>query len=106
MSWSPNDAPRPPRTTRNPSSRLLRHPCFLDGEPGADHGENALSSAAICTANWSEGAQKVNSRGADWEIVRNLVLSYGLTVEPVAETGAITAARLWQQGSGLSLGDR
>ena len=46
-------------------------------------------SAALldCThssaANWSEVAQQVLAAGGDWGLVRALLLSYGLLIEPV-----------------------
>lgn len=79
---------------------------FLQGEPGADRVEALLSDAAISAANWSEIAQKVMSRGGDWQLARSLLLSYGLTVEPVTADDSEAAAELWQPGNGLSLGDR
>ena len=79
---------------------------FLHGEPGADRAESMLSEGVVGAANWSEVAQKVTSRGADWLHAKALVLSYGVGIEAVTEADAERAAALWRRGSGLSLGDR
>jgi ribonuclease VapC len=81
---------------------------FLQGEAGADLVEDVLEAGdAICgAANWSEVAQKVRQRGADWDLARGLILSYGLAIEPVSEIDAERAARLWSDRPYLSLGDR
>ena len=86
------------------SSALL---CFLRGEEGADVVERELLVGGACSAaNWSEVAQQVAQREHDWRPARSLLLSYKLTVEPVVIADAEAAARLWQRGSVLSLGDR
>jgi ribonuclease VapC len=80
---------------------------YVTGESGADVVRAQLEVGGVCgAANWSEIAQKVRATGADWELVRGLLLSFDLTVEPVTETDAEAAARLWRAGSGLSLADR
>ena len=80
---------------------------FLAGEDGADIVEDQLVKGGACSAaNWSETAQKLLSRGKDWELSRRLLLSYGLVIEPVYASDAEQAARLWRRGSGLSLADR
>lgn len=80
---------------------------FLNEEPGADQVEAALEEGGACgAANWSETAQKIRQRGADWNLARGLLLSYDLVVEPVTAADAETAAQLWTQDSALSLGDR
>lgn len=60
----------------------------------------------VSAANWSEVIQKLISRGADVSLVTNLLFSYGLKVREVSESDAVAAARLWQPGTSLSLGDR
>ena len=85
------------------SSALL---VLLQGEPGADVVEEALTAGAVSAANWSETAQKVRQSGARWSLARALVLSYEVTVEPVLLEDAERAAALWRRGSGLSLADR
>jgi ribonuclease VapC len=86
------------------SSAIL---AFLQDEPGATPVEMALESGAVCgAANWSEVAQKVLAAGRDWELVRALILSYPLAIEPVTSADAERAARAWRRGAGLSLGDR
>jgi ribonuclease VapC len=80
---------------------------FLNDEEGADLVESALIEGGACgAANWSETAQKVRQRGADWDLARGLLLGYGLVVEPVTAVDAEHAAELWQPRSALSLGDR
>jgi PIN domain nuclease of toxin-antitoxin system len=80
---------------------------FLQGEPGADAVEAALASGAVCSAvNWSEVAQTVLAAGRDWDLVRALLVSYGVQVEPVLVGDAEWAARRWRVGEGLSLADR
>lgn len=81
--------------------------CFLQGEAGADVVERELLVGGACSAaNWSEVAQKVLSRRADWQLARALLQGYGVIVEPVLADDAELAARMWRAGSGLSLGDR
>lgn len=81
--------------------------CFLNEEQGADQVETALADGGACgAANWSETAQKIRQRGADWDLARGLLLSYGLVIEPVTAADGETAAQLWKSGSALSLGDR
>lgn len=80
---------------------------FAQGEAGEDHVEAALVSGATCgAANWSEVAQKVITAGRDWTLVRSLLLSYELEIEPVQIADAERAAEQWERDSGLSLGDR
>ena len=80
---------------------------FVQGEVGADLVESALEESARCgAANWSEVAQKVLAAGRDWGLVRALLESYALKVEPVSIDDAEWAARCWTRGEGLSLADR
>lgn len=80
---------------------------FAQGEQGADVVEAALADGGTCgAANWSEVAQKVRAHDRDWTLVRALLLSYDLQVEPVTADDAEEAANLWQQGGPLSLADR
>ncbi|MCG2623303.1 type II toxin-antitoxin system VapC family toxin [Arthrobacter sp. I2-34] len=80
---------------------------FLAGEPGADLVEEQLLVGGACSAvNWSETAQKLLSRGKDWDLSRGLLLSYSLAIEPVQADDAERAALLWRRGTGLSLADR
>ena len=80
---------------------------FVQDEAGADTVESALDEEPFCgAANWSEVAQRIHAAGADWGLVRALLLSYGLRVEPVLEADAEWAARRWKRGEGLSLADR
>jgi PIN domain nuclease of toxin-antitoxin system len=80
---------------------------FVQGEEGAESVETALAGQALCgVANWSEVAQKVRGAGRDWDLVRALLLSYGLGLEPVSVEDAEWAASRWVRGEGLSLADR
>lgn len=80
---------------------------FVQDEDGADAVESALAGGSMCgSANWSEVAQKVLAAGRDWDLVRALLASYGIQVEPVSEADAEWAARRWTRGEGLSLADR
>lgn len=80
---------------------------FAQGERGADVVERALEDGARCsTANWSEVAQKVRAAGKDWDLVRALLISFELELEPVTVADAEWAARRWRPGEGLSLADR
>lgn len=79
---------------------------FLKRESGATVVEQHLSTGICGAANWSEVAQKVRRGGANWSVARDLLLSYGLRVEPVTRADAELAASLWTAGTGLSLGDR
>ena len=80
---------------------------FVQDEDGADAVESALADGSMCgAANWSEVAQKVLAAGRDWDLVRALLTSYGMQVEPVSEPDAEWAARRWTRGEGLSLADR
>lgn len=86
------------------SSALL---AFLQGEEGADLVEAVLLESSQCSAaNWSEVAQKVRAAGRDWDLVRALLQSYRLHVEPVGIDDAERAAQSWRRGDGLSLADR
>ena len=80
---------------------------FVQDEAGADVVEAAFGERARCgAANWSEVAQQVLGAGRDWELVRALLISYELRVEPVVIEDAEWAARRWTPGEGLSLADR
>ena len=80
---------------------------FLLDEDGADAVERALADDPRCgAANWSEVAQRVLGAGGDWDLVRALLESYAVRVEPVVGDDAEWAARRWRRGEGLSLADR
>ncbi len=80
---------------------------FAQGETGADVVEQELERGARCsTANWSEVAQKIRAAGKDWDLVRALLVSFHLELEPVTVDDAEWAALRWQRGEGLSLADR
>lgn len=65
-----------------------------------------VDASVVLAANWSEVLQKARQHGAPPDIVGRLLASFGLTVLDVTEADAEAAARLWRQGSGLSLADR
>ena len=80
---------------------------FVQDEAGASVVEEALQGGTRCAAvNWSEVAQKVLGAGRNWDLVRGLLLSYGLRVDAVGVEDAEWAARRWSRGEGLSLADR
>lgn len=80
---------------------------FLLDEDGADAVERALADDPRCgAANWSEVARRVLGAGRDWDLVRALLESYAVRVEPVVGDDAEWAARRWRRGEGLSLADR
>ncbi len=80
---------------------------FLQDEPGASIVEASLTTGATCSAaNWSEVAQKVRAAARDWDLVRALLVSYDVRVEPVTVDDAEWAAGRWRSGEGLSLADR
>ena len=80
---------------------------FVQDEDGSEVVESALAADPLCgAANWSEVAQKVLAAGRDWDLVRALLISYGVQVEPVSGADAEWAARRWKRGEGLSLADR
>lgn len=80
---------------------------FVQDEAGADVVEAALGDEPRCgAANWSEVAQKVLAAGRDWNLVRALLVSYGLQIEAVEAVDAEWAAHRRRRGEGLSLAGR
>lgn len=81
---------------------------FLQRESGSDIVERVLSAGetVVGAANWSEIAQKLLAHGRNWDFARGLVISYGITIEPVTAEDAEMAAQLWERGTALSLADR
>lgn len=80
---------------------------FVHDEDGAGVVEEVLGGGVHCSAaNWSEVAQKVHAEGRDWSLVRALLISFGIEVEPVLIQDAEWAARRWRRGEDLSLADR
>ena len=80
---------------------------FLQDEQRATAVEEALAGDVRCgAANWCEVMRWVLAAGADWYLVRALLESYGVRVEPVTAGDAEWAARRWRRGVGLSLADR
>lgn len=80
---------------------------FLQNEEGAEIVEAALGDESLCgAANWAEISQKILATGRDWSLVRALLVSYGIHIEPVTSVDAEWAAHRWKRGEGLSLADR
>lgn len=66
-----------------------------------------LAEGASCgAASWSEVAQKVRSRGADWELAASLLRSYDLGLHDVTVGDAVLAAELSAGLPAHPLGDR
>ena len=69
--------------------------------------EGALDDDPRCgAANWSEVVQRVVAAGRDWDLVRALLFSYEIQVDPVLAEDGEWAALRWIKGEGLSLADR
>src|SRR5690606_4447937 len=80
---------------------------FLLGEEGSDVVEEALLARACCSAaSWSEVAQVVRSHGRDWDMVRELLQSYQLQVEPLTVEDDEIAYPLRPDGPRMSLNER
>jgi len=80
---------------------------FVQDESGADVVEAALADKPrVGAANWSEVAQKVLGARRDWDLVRALLVSYGVQIDAVEAADAEWAAHRWRRGEGLSLADR
>jgi len=60
----------------------------------------------VLDANWSEIAQKIHAADRDWDLVKALLLSDDLAIEPVTSADAELAATRWRRGEGLALADR
>ena len=74
---------------------------FLQGEAGVDVTEAALAAGAACgAATWSEVAQKVLAHGRNWDLVRALLASYDMAVEPVTAGDGEWAAHRWRRARG------
>jgi ribonuclease VapC len=48
----------------------------------------------------------VIAAGRDWDLVRSLLTSYPVELEPVSAADGEWAAHRWRRGEGLSLADR
>ena len=80
---------------------------FVQGDDGADAVEAALDGKARCGgAAWSGVTQKVLAAGRDWQLVRALLVSYGIGTDPVVADDAEWAAHRWRRGEGRSQADR
>lgn len=79
---------------------------WLQSEPGGELVEEKLAVGAISSLNWSEVLQKSLAHGIDVTGLRQDLEALGLVIMPFDADDAEQAARLWSQGSGLSLADR
>ncbi len=81
---------------------------YLQNEKGFLEVEKILSSAFISTVNWSEVAQKLQTRQIDFKIIRQNLEILGLKFISFNVDHANKASELFQITSsfGLSLGDR
>lgn len=93
------------RTCVLDASALL---AMLQTEPGGDEVQNLLATAAICSVNWSEVAQKALDWQTEIEGLRQELEALGLEILPLTALLAETTARLRPstRQAGLSLGDR
>ena len=93
------------RTCVLDASALL---AMLQSEPGGDAVQALLETAAICSVNWSEVAQKALDWQAEIEGLRQELEALGLEILPLTAPLAETTARLRPstRQAGLSLGDR
>jgi ribonuclease VapC len=93
------------RTCVLDASALL---AMLQTEPGGDEVQALLETAAICSVNWSEVAQKALDWQAEIEGLRQELEALGLEILPLTAPLAETTARLRPstRQAGLSLGDR
>jgi len=79
---------------------------LLQEEPGADEVEAALDAALMSCVNLSEVLQKAEQHEADVEGLEYDLQALGVEFRPFDLSASRSAAALWRQGSGLSLGDR
>lgn len=81
---------------------------LLNDEPGADDVARALGTATLGTVNLAEVVGKLVDVGADAGRVRALLVSAGVTIEPLAAEDAELAGalRAVDGGRAVSLGDR
>jgi len=79
---------------------------WLQGEAGAEVVEPLLDDGVMSAANWSEVLQKAWQHGRDADRVAALLHALGVSVEPVIEADARTAALLRSGAAHLSLADR
>ncbi|MBI2264810.1 MAG: type II toxin-antitoxin system VapC family toxin [Armatimonadetes bacterium] len=87
------------------SSALL---ALINGEPGGDIVEKALSTAVMSSVNVAEAVSKLSDAGLPESQVRNCFGRLGINVVPFDEEQAFEAGFLSPvtRNYGLSLGDR
>ena len=79
---------------------------LLQEEEGADEVESLLDGALMSTVNLSEVLQKGEQHGADVEGLEYDLEALGVGFRTFDTSSARSAAAIWKEGSGLSLGDR
>jgi ribonuclease VapC len=78
---------------------------YLQGEPGAAAVEPHLRDGVIGAANWAEVLGRLGA-GLEVSLADAILTARGVEVEPVTKADAVTAARIRERATGLSLGDR
>lgn len=79
---------------------------WLNGEPGGGAVRAALPDSIVSAVNWAEVLQKAEQLGSEPGAIEELATSFGIEVVDATRTDAIVAAKLWEPGTSLSLGDR
>lgn len=81
---------------------------LIHDEPGSALVDDSLSGAVLGAANLAEVAGKLVDAGAEARRLRPLLVTAGVTIEPVTADDAELAAamRALDGGKALSLGDR
>lgn len=80
---------------------------YVNGEPGAGSVRDAFREECYAsTAQWSEVAAYFSDSWLEWQVASALLLSQGLTLEPVSVEDAVQAGRMRPLNTNLSLGDR
>lgn len=82
--------------------------CLINGEPGAERVEAALSGGLMSAANLSEVVAKLSDLGLDRSEAEHLLASLNLTIEAFDTDAAYSAGSLRSEtkSCGLSFADR
>jgi len=80
----------------------------IHDEHGGEQVQQKIEESAVCSINWSEVLQKLNSKGANTQEIAVALKTLGLEVIPFDEDDANITANLWPdtKALGLSLADR